>query len=526
VNKIAWIIPLRFVGPKRGFAGIVFSQIQNMEKNMKFIKIISHLSILALFVFNTQEPVLARSHARSWFHPVNLVKKDPKFNIPTDYSSAQSQDKVLEGSVSEAQINWREFFSDSYLIRLIETALSNNQEFNIFVQDIAIANSEVKEKQGEYLPKVGLGIGAESYGVSRNTRDGSLDRVLDRNNLKSSSSALSIGPSLTWEVDIWKKLRNAKDAARMHLMAQYEARNYLISRLVAEIARSYYELMALDNSLKILDENIGIQSKAFLKMKALKEYAKANNLAVNRFEAQLLKTKSQRFEISQKIVEKENRLKFLSGIYDTTPILRNSAQLMSMPVDALQVGIPAQLLENRPDIREAEYAIRAAKLNLKSVQANLYPSLSINAGTGFSAFGPGLLFNPKSFIYNALGNLTAPVINRKAIIARISIADSYQTQTVLNYEQTLLQAYTEVLNQMMNIKNMQQSFDTKQKEVLLLDESVGIANSLFQYAKADYVEVLLTQEAKLDAQKELVEMKMNLIASKVDLYRALGGGWR
>lgn len=507
--------------PKGCFCHIVVSQIQNMEKNMKFIKIIRYLSILALFVFNSQEPVLARSLARSWFHPLNLVQKDPKFNIPTKYSFAQSEEFA-----NVAHISWRDFFSDPYLIHLIETALSNNQEFNIFIQDIEIAKSEVIEKQSEYLPKVGLGLGAENYGVSKNTRDGVLDKIIHRNDLSSPNSALNLGPNMAWEMDIWKKLRTAKDASLMRFMAQTEGRNYLISRLVAEIVRSYFELMALDNSIKILDENIEIQNKAFLKMKALKEYAKANNLAVNRFEAQLLKTKSERFEINQKIVEKENRLKFLSGIYDNTPILRNSEKLMSMQVNELQIGVPAQLLENRPDIRQAEYAIKAAKLDLKSIKANLYPSLSIKAGIGFSAFDPTLLFNPKSLIYNLMGDLMVPLINRKAIIARIAIADSYQTQAVLNYEQTLLQAYTEVLNQMSNIKNIQQSFDTKQREVLLLDESVGIANSLFQYAKADYVEVLLTQEEKLNAQKDLVELKMNLIGSKIALYRALGGGWR
>lgn len=500
---------------------------------MKFIKIISCLSVLAVFVFNTQEPVLAK---RSWFHPLKFVQKElhplkleqkeVKFNVPTEYSFDQLKlDESENTAPLTAHISWREFFSDPYLINLIETALANNQEFNIFLQDIEISRNEVKEKQGEYLPKVGLGFDAEKYDVSKNSRDGVLDKIIDRNDLKSPNSAFNLGPSMTWELDIWKKLRNAKDAARMRLMAQTEGRNYLISRLVAEIARNYYELMAIDNSLKILDENIEIQNKAFLKMKTLKEYAKANNLAVNRFEAQLLKTKSQRFEIQQKVVETENRLRFLSGIYDNKPILRNSEKLMSMQVDDLQIGIPAQLLENRPDLRQAEYAIKAAKLDLKSVQANLYPSLTINAGAGFAAFGSAL-FNPKSFVYNLMGNLTVPLINRKAIIARIAIADSYQTQTVLNYEQTLLQAYTEVLNQMLNIKNIQQSFDTKQREVLLLDDSVDIANSLFQYAKADYVEVLLTQEEKLNAQKELVELKMNLIGSKVDLYRALGGGWR
>lgn len=499
---------------------------------MKFIKIISHLSVLALFVWNTQEPVLAQSWfhrlhlIQKEFHPVKLQQKEVKFNVPTEYSFDQLRLDESENMVPiAAQITWREFFSDPYLVSLIETALANNQEFNIFMQDIEIAKSEVIEKQGDYLPEVGLAFGAEKYDVSKNTREGALDKIIDRNDLRSPNSAFNLGPSMIWELDIWKKLRNAKEASRMRLMAQAEGRNYLISRLVAEIARCYYELMALDNSLKILDENIEIQNKAFLKMKTLKKYAKANNLAVNRFEAQLLKTKSERFEINQRIVEKENRLKFLSDIYDDKPILRNSEKLVSMQVDDLQIGLPSQLLENRPDLHQAEFAIKAAKLDLKSVQANLYPSLSINAGAGFAAFGSAL-FNPKSLVYNVMGNLTTPLINRKAIIARIAIAGSYQTQTILNYEQILLQAYTEVLNQMLNIKNTQQSFDTKQREVRLRDESVGIANSLFQYAKANYVEVLLTQEEKLNAQKDLVELKMNLIESKVDLYRALGGGWR
>lgn len=490
---------------------------------MKFNKILSALSITGVLLFNIHLPVLARS----WFHPLDLAQKNPKFNIPANYGSEPLNNfEPSESLENSASISWRDFFSDPYLITLIETALSNNQEMNIFLQDIEIAKNEIKERQGEYLPKVGLGFGAGHSRVSKNTRDGVLDEVVERNDLRSNNWDLNLGLNVTWEVDIWKKLRNAKGASSMQLMGQYEARNYLISRLVTEISRCYYELMALDNALKILDENIKIQEKAFLKMKLLKEYAKTNNLAVNRFQAQLLKTQSERFEISQKIIEKENRLKFLSGIYDDKPILRNSDTLMTMSVAPLQLGVPAQLLDNRTDIRQAEYAIRAAKLNLKSVKAALYPNLSIKSGVGFSAFDPTLIFNPKSLLYNAMGDIMAPLINRKALIARIAIADAHQTQVVLNYEQTLLQAYTDVLNQMSKIKNMQQSFETKQKEVMLLDESITIANNLFQYAKADYIEVLLTQEEKLNAQKELVEIKMNLIGSKVDLYRALGGGWR
>jgi len=259
----------------------------------------------------------------------------------------------------------------------------------------------------------------------------------------------------------------------------------------------------------------------------LKRYAKANQLAVNRFEAQLNKTKSQRFATLQGIVEKENRLKFLSGIYDERPIVRHSDQFMTIPVNELQTGVPTQLLENRADIRQAAAAIKAAKLDLKSVKAQLYPNLTIRAGTGFSGFSPALLFRtPQSLLWNALGNIDVPLVNRRALIARIQIADAYQTQTVLTYEQTLLKAYTDVLNEVSNIRNMQQAFDKKKREVVLLEESIGTANMLFKYAKATYVEVLLTQEEKLNAERELVEVKMNLVGSKIDLYRALGGGWR
>jgi multidrug efflux system outer membrane protein len=469
----------------------------------------------------------ASAMAKDWFHPLHLTQKEVKFNIPNKYTLSPLQDyQRLEESDSAASINWPVFFSDPYLIALIETALQNNQELNIFLQDIEIAKNEIEEKQGEYLPKVGLGMGADKYKTPRYTRLGALDTLIDRNEIRDRNLDLNLGANMSWELDLWRKLRNAKNAATMRLRAQYEGRKFLVSRLVSEIARSYYELMALDNSLSIIDENIVIQDKAFHKMQLLKEYARSNQLAVNRFEAQLLKTKSHRFDISQQIIEKENRLKFLSGIYDDKKILRNSEKLMSLQVNELQIGVPVQLLENRPDIRETEYAIKAARLDLKSLKASLYPSVSIKAGIGFAAFDPTLIFNPKSLAYNLMGDLMTPLINRKALIARIQSADSYQTQRVLEYEQALLQAYTEVLNQVSKIKNLQQSFETKQREVILLNDSIEMANSLFRYAKADYVEVLLVQEEKLKAQQELLEVKMNLIGSRVDLYRALGGGWK
>lgn len=482
-----------------------------------------------------QAPALAKS--KSFFHPVELLEKKPTFIVPDKYDTPvvpeipeKPETPQLRGSISTdsaAGISWRDFFGDPDLVALIETALANNQEFNITIQDIQIAANEVRERQSEYLPKVGLGLGGSYIRPSENTPEGVLDTITERNFYRYPDFNLNLGPSLSWEVDIWRRLRNAKEAARMRMIAQTEVRNFLISRLVTEIARSYYELMALDTSVKILDANISIQEAAFLKMQTLKQYAKTNQLAVNRFEAQLNKTRSQRAAASQRVVEKENRLKFLVGRYDEAPIVRHSDQFMSLPVNELQTGVPAQLLENRADIRQAEAAIKAAKLNLKSVKAQLYPNLTIRAGVGFSGFSPALLFRtPQSLFYNAIGDFMLPLVNRRGIIARIKTADALQTQAVLTYEQTLLKAYTDVLVQESNIRKMQQAFDTKKREVILLEESISTANMLFKYAKATYIEVLLVQEEKLNAEKELVEVKMNLVGSRVDLYRALGGGWR
>ena len=239
-------------------------------------KIVSLLTLIA-FMGVLQAPVFAKS----WFHPFELLEKKPTFNVPKKYDTP-----LLKGSVeSAASISWRQFFSDPDLVSLIETALANNQEFNIAIQDIAIAANEVKARQASYLPKVGLGYRAGYIRPSSNTPEGVLRDLTAHTLHRNPDPIMTLGPSLTWEVDIWKKLRNAKEAARLRMVAQYEVRNFLISRLVTEIALNYYELMALDTSLKILDANIRIQEAAFLKMQALKRYAKANQLAVNRFES-------------------------------------------------------------------------------------------------------------------------------------------------------------------------------------------------------------------------------------------------
>ncbi|MCS6904845.1 MAG: efflux transporter outer membrane subunit [Bacteroidia bacterium] len=443
--------------------------------------------------------------------------------IPKSYSSTTTD------TVNIANWNWRAYFADTHLIALIDTALKNNQELNVFLQEIEISKNEVRARKGEYLPFVNIAASSSVEKPGRYTRFGALEEQLELKPGTHFPEPLAdyfVGAVASWEIDIWKKLRNAKKSAYLRYLASKEGRNFLITRLIAEIAEAYYELMALDNLLQVIEKNIEIQSDALKVVKQQKEAAKLTQLAVNRFEAQLLSTQSLRLNIQQKIVETENRIHFLVGRFPQ-PIYRNSAKFLELQVDSsLGVGIPSQLLRNRPDIQRAELELAAAKLDMAVAKANFYPSLKITSEIGLRAFSPAYLFQPHSILYSWVGELMAPFINRNAIVATYRNATAKQTQALYKYEQTVLNAYLEVLNQLSKVRTYSQSFAIRKKQVDILSQSVNVASSLFNSARADYSEVLLTQREALEAKMEMIEAKNQLLSAKVSIYRALGGGWK
>lgn len=450
-----------------------------------------------------------------------LVERKENKSLPASYNNSTD-------SATSASVNWRQYFNDPYLITLIDTALIHNQELNIVKQEIEINKNEIRARKGEYLPFVGLsgGMGYEKIGKFT-WRGGIEENVAAKENARaiSSNSDFIVGPTASWELDVWRKLRNAKDAAVQRYLAGMEGRNFMITNLIAEIADSYYELLALDNMLDIVQQNISIQSNALDLVKAQKESAKVTALAVNRFEAQLLQTKNLQYAISQNIVETENKLHFLTGTFPAK-ISRNTNSFYAVSVDSIQEGLPSQLLANRPDIRQAENELAASRLDVKSARANFYPSFKITAFSGFQAYNAGFLIKPEALVYNFAGELLAPLINRNAIKAVYSNANAKQVQAAYKYEQTLLNAHLDVLNELSRLHNFSKSYAMKSSEVSIRTESVSIATSLFNSARADYGEVLFTQGEVLDAKMELIETKLKQLHAKINIYRALGGGWR
>jgi multidrug efflux system outer membrane protein len=430
-------------------------------------------------------------------------------------------------STNSAQINWRQYFTDPYLTALIDTALGNNQELNILLHEIEIQKNEIRSRKGEYLPFVALTGGAGVEKEAHYTRNGAVDEQLEIQPGKPFPKPLGdfgLGLSASWELDVWKKLRNARKSAVLNYLAGIEGRNFMVTHLISEIAMTYYDLMALDNQLSIVQRNIDVQSNALQTIQQEKQAAKVSQLAVNRFQAQLLNTQNLQYEILQQITETENRLHFLMGKFPG-PIKRNPQVLTEVSMDTILAGIPAQLLANRPDIRQAEKELAASRLDIEVAKANFYPSFALRAHTGFQAFNPTYLLNPESMALNFAGDLVAPLVNRNAIRANYLNANERQIQAAYAYEKTILNAYLEVVNELSQIRNYSESFDTKSREVDILTQSITISNNLFRSARADYMEVLLTQRESLESKMELVEIKLKQMQAKVHLYKALGGGW-
>lgn len=452
----------------------------------------------------------------------------PELGRKTENKSVAASYNTSTDTTNIAKTKWKAYFTDPNLAALIDSALSNNQELNIVLQEINIAQNEIRARKGDYLPFLRIGGAAGVDKVGQYTRSGAVeatDNIAPGKAFPDPLPDYLLAANVSWEVDIWKKLRNARQSAIYRYSSTIEGKNFMVTHLISEIATSYYELMALDNQLEILKKNIEIQQNALEIVRLEKIAAKVTELAVRKFEAEVLKNQSRQFYIMQQITETENRINFLVGRFPQ-PVVRNSTGFTTIAIDSIHAGIPSQLLENRPDIRQAEKQLIASKIDVKVAKANFYPSLLITGGMGYQAFNPQYLIkSPQSMLYSLAGELVAPLINRNAIKANYYSANSKQIQAVYNYERTILTAYTEVANQLSNINNLAKSYDLKEKQVQALTQSIDISTTLFKSARADYMEVLLTQRDALESKFELIETKMQQMHAKVNIYRALGGGW-
>ena len=424
-----------------------------------------------------------------------------------------------------------EFFTDTNLVALIDTALQRNQDIAMALQRIELARADLWEREAALLPSVsaeGSG-GVHRYGKYTSSGVGNYDTNFSDNidpdqRMSNPLPEYFLGVRSSWEVDIWGKLRTRRRAALLRFMASEKARQLVVTNLVAEIARLYYELLTLDNELEIIERNRILQKTALETIVIQKQAGRANELAVRQFTAQLLNTQTRAIRIEQQIMENENRINTLLGRY-TQPITRGAPILEQELPERIGVGVPADMLRRRPDVQQAELQLRAYEADLQSARLAFLPSLNITPYLGFNAFRSSVLFNPASIAFGLIGGLTAPIINRKPLRAGQRRAQAHATEALFNYNKIVLTAYQETALNLRTLDNMQKIALLKEIETTALQQGVSISNDLFSVGYATYLEVITAQRSVLEAELERTLIQQRRFLALVSLYRALGGGW-
>lgn len=456
--------------------------------------------------------------------PPTLLDKASLKPMPKKY-------QYKNDSAEIAKLNWREYFSDTVLIGLIDTALRQNLDLSIAFQRIETMRANMTFTKGLAMPYVqgGIGIGQQRFGKYTMDGVGNFDTNFSPNINKDQKMSehlpdYDVGLVMSWEVDIWGRLKNMRKAALNRYLGSIEGRNFLVSQIVAEVADNYYDLLALDRELEIIEQTIILQKKALDIVLVQKQAGTANALVVQQFEAQFLASKSLEFEIRQEIVRFENRINTLLGRFPQT-VFRNLFSF-SKTIKTVAEGIPTQLLQNRPDIRQADYELQATQADVLAARTAFFPSLTLRANTNFHSFNPEKWLSLPSLAYHAVGGLSAPLLNQSELKSRFRGAKADEAEAFYYYQKTVINAYTEVHNLLAQLDNLEKIYELKSREVTILTEAIETSATLFATGRASYLEVIFTQEKALQSRLTQAIVRKRQYQTTVDLYRALGGGWR
>jgi NodT family efflux transporter outer membrane factor (OMF) lipoprotein len=418
-----------------------------------------------------------------------------------------------------AALPWESLFADTVLNGLIKEALNNNLNLKTAIQKIAEAQAALGQTKAAFLPSL-----SANAGVTRSEQSVASLNYPPGISVNTLTTAYQVGLTSSWEADIWGQLSSAKKAAYANLLQTDAAKRAVQTQLIADIANNYYNLLALDKELEITNQAVQFRIKDVETMKALKEADVVTGAAVVQSEANRYEAEVALPDIKRSIRETENAIDLLLG---RGPGPVNRARLDDQkPVSNLQTGIPSQLLQNRPDVQQAQYAFRAAFEYTNQARTYFYPALTITASGGFSNLTlKDFFFN--SIFYNIAAGLTQPIFNQGINKARLKTAQAQQMEALNNFQQTLLVAGQEVSNSLYAYQTAVEKDTARTKEIAALVKSVDYTEQLLRFSSAtNYNDVLIAEQALLAARISSVNDRLQQLQAIVNLYRALGGGWK
>ncbi|SDG66610.1 efflux transporter, outer membrane factor (OMF) lipoprotein, NodT family [Dyadobacter soli] len=449
------------------------------------------------------------------------VSKDyqrPELALPTEYRNVPYGD-----TATIADMGWKEFFPDTTLQRLIDRGIAYNYDLQIALKRIDIAQQQVKQAKLLQLPRLDLRV-AGTYNRPSNN---SLNGLSASNFLKSSHIENYIASvDLSWEADIWGKIRRQQQATMGQYLQTYEATKAVQTRLVADIAKGFFNLLMLDKQLEVAKHNLELSNNTLKLTNLLKDAGEATSLSVQQSEAQREAIALLIPQLEQDITIQENALQILTGQMPNA--IDRKVKLSDFKAnDSLATGIPAALVSRRPDVRAAEMSVLVANAQLGVAQASMYPSLIISASGGIESFKSSNWFNiPGSLFGIAAGTIARPIFARRQLKTNLEVAKIEREQSVLEFRQSVLNAVGEVSNSLVQTQKLKEQEAIASNQVNILTQAISNAQLLYQSDMANYLEVITAQGNALQAELNLAFIRSQSLVARVDLYRSLGGGWK
>jgi multidrug efflux system outer membrane protein len=440
----------------------------------------------------------------------------PELQLPAQFSDNNNTD-----TNSIANLKWNQFFTDTTLQGLIRKGLLYNYDLQIALRNISAANEQVKQAKTLELPQVGVQVAAQIDRPSDNSLNGiTAQSFLNQSDLNDYNASIGI----SWEADIWGKIRMQKQATIAQYLQTYEAAQAIQTRLISDIAQGYYNLLMLDAQLAVAENNLRLSDTTLLLTRLQRDAGNATGLAVEQAEAQKQATAILIPSLQQSIALQEHALSILTG--DLPNTIQRNVQLnqINMP-DSLAVGIPVAMVSRRPDVHAAELGLIVANKEVGVAKANMYPSLNITAQGGLDAFKTSNWFNIPGALFGIVtGTVAQPLFEHRTLKTKYKVAEIQREQSVLQFRQSVLNAVGEVADALTKEEKLKEQQQITSARVDTLHAAIHNAQLLFRSDMATYLEVITAQSNALQAELDLASVQRLRLSAAIDLYRALGGG--
>lgn len=441
-----------------------------------------------------------------------FVAKDyTKPDVKTDdlYRTEQVKD-----STSLAMLSWDKLFTDATLQMHIKEAIQNNLDMKIALQNMAAAEATLKQSKAGYLPSLNATASLTHQELSKNSQLGSV--------YGSSIDQYDFSGKLSWEADIWGKIRSTKRASAAKYLESTVAKQAIQTELVANIASLYYQLLALDEQIKVVQSTLENRNLSVEVIKALKDAGNVTEVAVKQTEAQQYAAQIILEDLNFQVSVLENSFNQLLG---KNPNIVERGLFENQIIDAeIKLGLPAFLLSQRPDVVAAELNFRNTFELTNVARSYMYPSLTINAVGGFQSLELKDWFSTNSLFATLIGGITQPIFNQRQNRTRLEVAKANQQKAYFQFEKSLLVAGKEVSDALANYENETNKLEIRKKQLEALKNAADYSDELLQYGMVNYLEVLTVKDNALNTEINYIDNKYKQLNAVITLYKALGGG--